>query len=269
MSQLDAKRIKVLHALLSARPQDTNEDIARTIGLSPSTVYRFLQEDRFLAEYKKRVLSMAELFRGSVMKALIEGAVRPGPGQSSLQRIYWEIVGELKKSADVQITLQENLDTDYLPLWVQKLLIVISQGGTLPASLLAEVETELDRALMFKEGVVEILPEYRLVTAAEEREKELENKDREHDEIIKGILMLRGESMELDMEAPAPTRKESDEIIRRVTLKGKISSKSPRKVPSDPRPVKLSVKSDTEHTSKNGKLHSVKRIKTATKKGKK
>jgi hypothetical protein len=58
-------------------------------------MHRYLVDPVFLRAYKDRVELELGAHRGRVAAALVKGATTPGPGQASMQKIYWQRLGEL------------------------------------------------------------------------------------------------------------------------------------------------------------------------------
>ena len=63
--------------------------------MTARTLYRYLRQEEFVAECRRRIEDELGAARGRVAAALIEGASTPGPGQAAMQKIFWQRLGEL------------------------------------------------------------------------------------------------------------------------------------------------------------------------------
>jgi hypothetical protein len=91
---LSARMFKALNALLSQGLTETIREVAARGGVSPRTLYRYMQDPDFMTEYRRLCAQELSVYRAAVTKALIKGATRPGNGQPAMQRLYWERIGE-------------------------------------------------------------------------------------------------------------------------------------------------------------------------------
>lgn len=101
-SALTLKQARALEALMERGPEQTMEDVARAAGVSRRSLYRYLDDPVFLKAYRDRVELELGAHRGRVADALVKGAITPGPGQASMQKIYWQRLGELIDAKSLQ-----------------------------------------------------------------------------------------------------------------------------------------------------------------------
>lgn len=94
-TKLSAAQRSMIDALVTRRPDETLADIAVRMGVHPRTLHRNMKEDIFRIEYQLRLHSEFYSARGKVAQALILGACTPGPGQAAMQKIFWEMTGDL------------------------------------------------------------------------------------------------------------------------------------------------------------------------------
>ena len=64
-------------------------------GGTRRTLHRYLRDEVFIAEFRKRIEDELGSARSKVAVALVRGASMPGPGQAAMQKIYWQRLGEL------------------------------------------------------------------------------------------------------------------------------------------------------------------------------
>jgi len=98
---LTSKQLIALECLLSRRPGETNEEVARRAGISRVTFFRYCRDANFQREYRARVNTKLANARGLVADALLEGAINRGHGQAAMQKIYWTMLGELKDTLEL------------------------------------------------------------------------------------------------------------------------------------------------------------------------
>jgi putative insertion element HTH domain-containing protein len=94
-STLTLRQIRTLECLMDRRSEESLEDVAVRAGVSRRTMHRYLVDPVFLNAYRERVELELGAHRGRVAAALVKGAINPGPGQASMQKIYWQRLGEL------------------------------------------------------------------------------------------------------------------------------------------------------------------------------
>jgi AcrR family transcriptional regulator len=79
------------------------EDVARAARVSRRTLYRYLADPAFRKVFRERVELEMGAHRQRVAAALVQGATTPGPGQASMQKIFWQRLGELIDARSWQI----------------------------------------------------------------------------------------------------------------------------------------------------------------------
>ncbi len=77
------------------------EDVAKRADVTRRTLYRYIRDETFVAEYRKRIEDELGAARGRVAAALVEGAATPGQGQGTMQKLYWQRLGELTDKHEV------------------------------------------------------------------------------------------------------------------------------------------------------------------------
>lgn len=102
-STLSLKQTRALEALMTRESEESIEAVALRAGVSRRTMHRYLVDPVFLAAYRNRVELELGAYRGRVAAALVKGATTPGSGQASMQKIYWQRLGELNDAKNVRI----------------------------------------------------------------------------------------------------------------------------------------------------------------------
>ena len=98
---LSARAVKAAATLASRRIHETLADVAERAGVTPRTLYRYMQKPAFVTEFRKRVEDELGTERGKVAAALVKGACNPGQGQAAMQKIYWQRLGELIEKGEI------------------------------------------------------------------------------------------------------------------------------------------------------------------------
>jgi len=91
---LSPRQVKLMQTLLDRELSDTNDDVARKVGISRSTYYRMVADRVFADELTRQTRLRLKSHRGAVANALVRGACTPGMGQAAMQRTYWTLAGE-------------------------------------------------------------------------------------------------------------------------------------------------------------------------------
>ena len=84
-----------MECLTSRGLDETLADVAERAMVTRRTLYRYLRDESFVAEFRKRIEGELGAARSKVAGALILGASTPGPGQAAMQKLYWQRLGEL------------------------------------------------------------------------------------------------------------------------------------------------------------------------------
>lgn len=231
--KLNPTQVRILHVLLNRDPSEglQTREIADRANIGLATLYRYLRNPDFIEAYRSSVMSIANLFRAPMMKALIEGGLRPGPGQNALQRTFWELLGELNQKGssvgEEHNPLDTNVSVDFLPGYVQKLLVLVSQGGELPHDLIGQLENTLDLALNIKGQTIEIVPEYRVkeekqlqLKAMEEEQEQIEDEEEERvlRELMEEMEREERERKEKGKETEVLTERQAERLAKNIRL---------------------------------------------------
>jgi hypothetical protein len=100
-ANLSDQQIRAMECLISREPEETLAQVAARAGVSVRSLYRYMKEPGWMAEYRGRIELELGGQRGRVASALIRGATTPGPGQAAMQKIYWQRLGELKDQVEL------------------------------------------------------------------------------------------------------------------------------------------------------------------------
>ena len=100
-ADLSPRQVQAAVALASRQIGETLADVAERAGVTPRTLYRYLQSEDFIVEFRKRVEDELGSERAKVAGALVRGACWPGAGQAAMQKIYWQRLGELIEKGEI------------------------------------------------------------------------------------------------------------------------------------------------------------------------
>lgn len=92
--QLSDRQFRVLNVLLTQGLGETLAQVAIRAGVSPRTIYRYMQDREFVTEYRRLCTRELSVHRAAVTKALIKGACTRGPAQPAMAKLYFERLGE-------------------------------------------------------------------------------------------------------------------------------------------------------------------------------
>jgi len=115
------RQLLALDCLVDRRPDETLTEVGKRAGISRVTLYRYLNDPEFHREYRARVAAELTSQRSRMANALIKGGVTPGPGQASLQKIYWTMLGELRDTLEVTGKDGGPIDINVQPIPLDKL----------------------------------------------------------------------------------------------------------------------------------------------------
>lgn len=132
---LTLKQLKTIERLIDQQPGESINDICFDMSIHRQTLQKWLRHPAFALEYRARVESTLAAHRAQVGDALVKGAVIPGTGQSSMQRIYWQRMGELADRTELSgpnggpIQVEASpINADDLPFYLRCLLIAHFDG---------------------------------------------------------------------------------------------------------------------------------------------
>lgn len=100
-SKFNEQQELVLDLLVNKTKGETMQHIAEKAGVARMTIWRWLQNPLFKAEYVSRVESELGSHRALVAQALVAGALRPGIGQAAMQKLYWQKLGEVTDKVEL------------------------------------------------------------------------------------------------------------------------------------------------------------------------
>ena len=92
---LSTSQVVAMECLTSRGLDETLADVAERAKVTRRTLHRYLRDEVFIAEFRKRIEDELGSARSKVAVALVRGASMPGPGQAAMQKIYWQRLGEL------------------------------------------------------------------------------------------------------------------------------------------------------------------------------
>lgn len=156
--RLEAQHYRAIEFLMTRGPRETMKDIAARIGVVRNTLYRWLSDPLFVRRYQERLREELGGERGRVMRALIDGALRPGSNQAAMQKIFWQMCGELRDRVELTgkdggpVTVQQSpIALDQLPIEAQeKMLAILTEY--LGKDTVAGYLTAGEEAEIFEEG---------------------------------------------------------------------------------------------------------------------
>lgn len=115
-SRLAPRQLSALEALMNREPDETLEDCGKRAGVSRRTMHRYLRDSDFNAELRARVTIEFAGQRGRMAQALVKGGTVSGPGQASMQKIFWTMLGELKDSKEGSLQDQNQYQEEFRTL---------------------------------------------------------------------------------------------------------------------------------------------------------
>jgi len=99
-TNLTHRESKAIECLLTREPEETLAEVAERAGVKVRVLYRYMRDADFKKAYKERVELEMGGHRSRVANALVKGAVKDGPGQAAMQKIYWQRLGELNEKVE-------------------------------------------------------------------------------------------------------------------------------------------------------------------------
>lgn len=141
-SSLTLRQEKALECLMDRAPDETIEDIASRAGVSRRTMHRYLTNPAFLKAYRELVEIELGAHRHRVASALVKGAITPSPWQASMQKLYWQRIGELTDRTEltgpgggpIQVEAAP-ISADDLPFYLRCLLVAHLDGKVISDGL--------------------------------------------------------------------------------------------------------------------------------------
>ena len=100
-TNLTHRESKAIECLLTREPEETLAQVAERAGVKVRVLYRYMRDADFKKAYKERVELEMGGHRSRVANALVKGAVKDGPGQAAMQKIYWQRLGELNEKVEL------------------------------------------------------------------------------------------------------------------------------------------------------------------------
>jgi AcrR family transcriptional regulator len=101
---LSPSQLVAVECLVSREPGESMEDVATRARVSRRTLYRYLRDPAFAAEYRQRLALTASTDRGRMLRALVEAGLKPGPGQAACQRLFWQLQGDVRDLVSLEVS---------------------------------------------------------------------------------------------------------------------------------------------------------------------
>src|ERR1700732_740494 len=123
--QLSVKQIRALNCLLTQGLTETIAEVSARAGVSPRTIYRYMQSSEFMREYRRLCTQELSVHRAAVTKALIKGACTRGPAQPAMAKLYFERLGEpvVEHTENVNTNRREGLDIDGFSMSLKRCVV--------------------------------------------------------------------------------------------------------------------------------------------------
>lgn len=164
-ASFNALQVSAMNALLSATPDESMRSIAHRARIGYSTLSAYMADDDFERVYRAGIKSEFRSRRRAMAHALIKAGLFPGKNQPQMQKLYWQLAGDLEVeqsglgnqvNVGVQVNTgqSEQLDkiVSRLPAYARKFLIYVIEGGNLSAELQLKVLEEVESGVL---GAVE------------------------------------------------------------------------------------------------------------------
>jgi hypothetical protein len=147
--------------------------VALRASLHRTTLWRYLKQPPFNAEYLELIRKDAMADTSRLMRVLRKTAGEPGPSQVPALKTYFQMMGLHEDHLTVKGSLSIDANSqpvplDRLSLPVKQLLVFEIGGGVLPESLRMVLSDFFSTAL---ENGREIKPEYRQLSAGEDEDE--------------------------------------------------------------------------------------------------
>jgi hypothetical protein len=150
-SDLTPRQQKTLECLLDRLPDETLGDVANRAGVSLRTLHRYMLEKSFSEEFKLSIAIELGSSRGKMAQALIRGGIKPGSGQAAMQKLYWQLIGDVKELLEITgpdggpVEIQAStIPVDALSFPVKSLILFELEGGKLSKQLADGIMGEID-----------------------------------------------------------------------------------------------------------------------------
>ena len=157
---LTPRQIMALECLLDRLPEETLGDVAERAGVSLRTLHRYMREEAFSNEYRLSIAIELASSRGKMAQALIRGGIKPGSGQAAMQKLYWQLIGDLKELLEISGPGGGAIPVDATPIpveslsfHVKSLILFEVKGGKLSKQLADRIMGEIDGAAALFQSV--------------------------------------------------------------------------------------------------------------------
>ena len=160
-ASFNALQVSAMNALLSATPDESMRSIAHRARIGYSTLSAYMADEDFERVYRAGIKSEFRSRRRAMAHALIKGGLSVGKNQPAMQRLYWQLAGDLEidqgnhgnqVNVGVQVNTgqSEQLDkiVSRLPAYARKFLIYVIEGGNLSAGLQLKVLEEVESGVL-------------------------------------------------------------------------------------------------------------------------
>lgn len=98
---LSSRQLVALEAMMTRAEGENLESVAARAGITVRSLHRYLIDPDFDRAFRKRVKAEIGSHRKRVSKALIDGATKPGTGQASMQKLFWQLIGDFTDSLEI------------------------------------------------------------------------------------------------------------------------------------------------------------------------
>jgi hypothetical protein len=153
-SGLTPRQQKALECLINRLPEETLADVSNHAGVSLRTLHRYMREKNFSDEFRLSIAIELASSRGKMAAALIRGGLKPGPGQAAMQKLYWQLIGDIKDLLEISgpgggpIPLDDSspIPLERLSIHAKGLLVFELSGGKISPQLADGIMGEIEGA---------------------------------------------------------------------------------------------------------------------------
>jgi transposase-like protein len=99
---LSQKQLRAIEMLINPEVSYTKEEIASCIGINSATLYRWLQDARFLEVLNQKAEELLGASKYRVLRALLK---KIDEGDVQAMKLYFEKIGEIQKLSALKVTV--------------------------------------------------------------------------------------------------------------------------------------------------------------------